>query len=772
MEVKNIVQKQHGYSSDFVRSVITNAVYLICGVMVSKGAVLGNLSPFGASYAAAVPKKFLLSSLFGTALGYILLSPNDSFRYIAVVLAIGGIRWLISDIKSIKESKLFAPLAAFLPIIATGIALTFVSTSTLTSFSDCVIEAVLAGAAAFFMKSAVTLAGEKRSISAYSQQETASLVMTGCILILAFGSLAWQNISVGRILAVIVILLCARYGSITGGTISGTATGAIFSIANRNQGFICGGYAFGGMMSGLFAPLGKLGCAISFVISNSVMCLAFGETSDAVSLFIESVVGATIFMILPKEVGNYISPVFSTDSSASVGESLRKNIVMRLDFASKAISGVKNDVGKVSEKLNKMYSPTFNWVCDNVENDVCSSCGLKVYCHDKSSGVTRDDFYRLEDRLEKYGEIDETDVEDLFVKKCCRRSEIARSMNENYKQFISCMEAGRRASELRSVVAGQFSGVSDVLKDLSDEFKNTLKSDTESANRIISAVSELGIVPIDCVCLISGSGRMKVELELSSKGNDKISKGLLMRSISKCCGRSFDLPAISTAGNRTRATLSEMPQYDIEIGADQHIANNGNLCGDSINYFNDGFGKVYSIICDGMGTGGRAAVDGNMATAVMTRLIRAGLSPNSALKIVNSALMVKSEDESLSTIDVTSLDLFSGKATFRKAGAPLTYIRKGGRVVSKEMPSLPVGILNGVSFSKDTINLTAGDMVVMVSDGVLLGDDKWLENLIRTWKEGSTQDLAKAVVSEAMKRRNDGHEDDITALCVKLIDNE
>lgn len=49
---------------------------------------------------------------------------------------------------------------------------------------------------------------------------------------------------------------------------------------------------------------------------------------------------------------------------------------------------------------------------------------------------------------------------------------------------------------------------------------------------------------------------------------------------------------------------------------------------------------------------------------------------------------------------------------------------------------------------------------------------KWLENLIRTWNKGSTQELAQAVVAEAIKHRNDGHDDDITVLAVKLTDNE
>ena len=769
---KALKRKTSDNRNDFVRNGAVNFIYLLCGLLVSRGTLLGTLAPFGASYAAAVPKKYLFSSLVGTAFGYILLKPTDSFRYIAVIVAIGALRWLMGDIEKVSKSRLFAPLAAFLPTLATGIALLFASTSTLSSFADCFIEAVLSVAAAYFISVSVQLADEKRGISAYTRQETASLVMTGCVLILAFGSLTFENISLGRIIAITAVLLCARYGGVNGGAVCGIATGAVFSIASRAQGFVCSGFAFGGLIAGMFAPVGKLGCAIAFLISNGIMSLAFGQNTQLAAVLIESLIGSVVFMILPKEVGNIISPVFSNEKNSSLGETLRKNIVMRLDFASKAIYNVRNDVNSVSDKLKDLYSPSFSVVCENVEKEVCNNCGLKTYCYEHRQGVTRDDFFRLEELLEAQGRISESDVEDAFVKNCCKKGEIARSMNLNYREYLSAIEAQRRVSDVRGVVAGQFSGVSDILSDLSDEFKNTMRCDLDSSERIISALSALGAIPVECICLVSDGGRMSVELELSSKGDSKLSKGTIMREVSKCCGRRFDLPTVTCEGDRIRAALCEMPVYDVEIGSDQHIANNGKLCGDCLDYFNDGFGKTYALVCDGMGTGGRAAVDGNMAVSVMGRLLRSGLSADSSLQIVNSALMVKSEDESLSTLDLTGVDLYTGKVTLKKAGAPATFVRKNGRVMVREMPSLPVGILNGVKFSSDTVNLSSGDMVVMVSDGVITGDEKWLEKLIRSWNEGSTQELARAVVDEAIKRRGDSPDDDITALAIRITDNE
>ena len=70
---------------------------------------------------------------------------------------------------------------------------------------------------------------------------------------------------------------------------------------------------------------------------------------------------------------------------------------------------------------------------------------------------------------------------------------------------------------------------------------------------------------------------------------------------------------------------------------------------------------MYVILSDGMGTGGRAAVDGAMASGLMSRLIKAGFGYDCSLRILNSSMLFKSTDESLATVDIASIDLFTGQ---------------------------------------------------------------------------------------------------------------
>ena len=130
---------------------------------------------------------------------------------------------------------------------------------------------------------------------------------TGCVLLLSLGSVEIEGISLGRILAVLAVLLCARYGGVAGGSVSGAAAGAVFSLAREGQGYLCGGFAFGGLVAGVFAPLGKFACALSFLLSHALMSLAFGQERVLPSVLIESFIGSVTFLLLPKEVGNVVA---------------------------------------------------------------------------------------------------------------------------------------------------------------------------------------------------------------------------------------------------------------------------------------------------------------------------------------------------------------------------------------------------------------------------------------------------------------------------------
>ncbi|MCL2069153.1 MAG: SpoIIE family protein phosphatase, partial [Oscillospiraceae bacterium] len=178
--------------------------------------------------------------------------------------------------------------------------------------------------------------------------------------------------------------------------------------------------------------------------------------------------------------------------------------------------------------------------------------------------------------------------------------------------------------------------------------------------------------------------------------------------------------------------------------------------------------RQHLILSDGMGSGGKAAVDSTMATGLIAKLLSVGISHEAALKMVNSALLIKSGEESLATIDVCTIDLFTGKAGFYKAGAAPTYILRAGKAGLVESSSLPAGILHGVAFEKSSLTLGAGDLIMMVSDGVTATGSDWILSEMKSIGAQDVQNLCESIANTAAIRRQDKHSDDITVLAARL----
>ena len=195
------------------------------------------------------------------------------------------------------------------------------------------------------------------------------------------------------------------------------------------------------------------------------------------------------------------------------------------------------------------------------------------------------------------------------------------------------------------------------------------------------------------------------------------------------------------------------------------------MCGDTVKIISDNKGHSILIISDGMGKGSRAALDGAMGAGLLSRLINAGFGFDSALKVVNSALLVKSNDESLATLDIANIDLFTGKCEIFKAGAPASYIIKNGGITRCELTSMPAGILRGIEFAKRTAVLGVGDSILLMSDGITDLGEEWLRNRLSTVDTDDVQKIADTVLQSAIKQCEGTKMDDMSIIFARLERN-
>ena len=107
-----------------------------------------------------------------------------------------------------------------------------------------------------------------------------------------------------------------------------------------------------------------------------------------------------------------------------------------------------------------------------------------------------------------------------------------------------------------------------------------------------------------------------------------------------------------------------------------------------------------------------------------------------------------------------------------KAGAAVTFIRHRDSVAALEQASLPIGILREISFSKATAKLESGDIILMVSDGILGDCNGWIQQELKLWDMSkSPRELAEFIVNSACERKLGKHRDDMTAVAIYIKEN-
>lgn len=760
-------------ASAIPRQIALIGVWALIGLLVPRAGVYGGLNPFGVGFAAAAPGVGAAAVYMTTAIGYLL--PGGAalpLRYIASVAAVAGIRWSLSGVRGLTHKALFAPILSFLGIVSTGLAMTAVEGIQVSRILTVLAEGLLAGGASYFFHQTMMLFEEGAGPRVLTIQEQSSAVVTGAVVLMAVSGISFSGISPGRIISVVLIFLLARCGKEQGGAVAGIVLGLAMSLTDTDHTYLAAAYSFGGLLAGMFSRFGRFASAGAFVIANAIVAVgaganAQGSAGAAVIVGIYEVAAASIiFVAIPSSIDRRIHAFFTRGDKTPAMEGLRQSVVMRLDFASRAMEEVADTVESVSKKLTSLSAPDMRDVYRSVSTDVCRICGLRASCWESAAAETMAAFGELTPLLRKKGRLAAAEVPEELARRCSRLDEVIARVNAGYIEHAVKEGAWRRLAELRGVVTDQFASMSELLEELSDDFSEEERVELEASERVAEVCGEFGLKVRDAVCLIGQNGRMKVEI-LVNDDRIRLNRREWECALGNACGRELDHPTVTRLHDRVKITLTEKPSLAVSVGKAQLLCSGERLCGDAFDTFTDA-GRWYAVLSDGMGSGGRAAVDGAMASGLIARLLRAGFGADSALRMVNSALMVKSGDESIATVDIACIDLFTGRLQCLKAGAAPSFLLSGGRVSRMERSALPVGILRDIAFEKSDDILTEGDLLLVVSDGVLSEGSEWVEELLCANQEADVQQLAETIAAAAREKQRNTHEDDITVLAMRV----
>jgi len=743
------------------RGILIHILSGVGGMLATRVQLLSYLSPLGIVLSAAMPIKYSLTTSLGAFLGYLFFSQTlDPFRYTAALFATISLRLLAQSLKKISDQPFFCAFSVLSAVTVCNLVTCMQDNSqTLILLS----EGVLAGGLTYFVRR--TLDTNLLSGIGLTGEELTSTVITLDLLLIALVPINILGFSLGRTLTVALILAAARFGGVTGGAICGTAVGFAAALSSGDPKSACL-YSVSGLISGLFSAGGRVTGILGFGVPALVFLAFFGIDKSMVYSALEILFGIAIYLLTPKSGCVLLATIFSPPVRLESLEGMRQSLVMRLKCASSALCDVSGTIEEVAKRLKKINLPEPSGIFSRCEAEACRGCSFRINCWETEREETLRALGILAAGIRE-GNYEFSLLAPEFYNKCLRREALFSSLKSNYCEYLSLLVAEERIDQVRGVVADQFDGISDMLLDLSEEMGTSRSYDLDTAETVVTALREIGLLTTDCSCSCDKFGRMSLEMKIHNVESKTINRRRVLEQLEAACERRFEPPTVQRIEDVAYVTIKERAVFMPEIGVAQ-IPAVGSICGDAYSTFGDGFGRYFLLLSDGMGTGGRAAVDGAMTAGLMERLLKAGFGFDCSLRIVNSALLYKSTDESLATVDIACIDLYTGETEFYKAGAAPTLVRRNGKVGKAESHSLPVGILREIGFDRSAITLKFEDIVVILSDGATTDGVDWICKELSAYENETAQSLADKIADAAARRSDKSHPDDITVMVAVL----
>lgn len=738
------------------------AVIILISALLGQGSVFDTLNPFGFAIVMALPTPFSFFSLIGTSIGFLLSQKGIYlFRYIVCAFSLWLIRSRVLNSRSkFREIWFVKTIVCFLVCFFTGVAVTLPARGGWEEIVSFAAEGIIAGISVFFYKRVADIfLGKDEKL--FSQREMPCFYLAFATVIASLGGFEFSGFHpVLPVLFFSVIVMSHVTSSYAGGFCA--CAGAAALSCSMADGYNIMPLIFAGAVSGIFSPLGKIGCALSFLLAFSATELFTGEIHVLYNM-VCAVLSSAVFMVIPEKIYRKWASFFREGKISLQESAYRKDVSEKLSSAAETITSVCQGMNKVSETLKKIDTTYDKNIFCRVRQDVCSECENREKCWNNSFQYTLRGFEELTKNFREDREYGGTPFGKLFLSKCLKSQSVQESFTNNFRKYDEKLKEEIILDEKRSLITTSMNCTSEILKDFSRSFSKCTMVDNELSPKVKDIFNSFSVRCTKALCIVETEGHMTIKAHCK-KIDRETDRKKLKEEIERISLRKFSDPEIEFTDTGTVVTFRQKPWMKMKVGKIQLSSEESPICGDCLREFADEFGNRTIILSDGMGTGGRAAVDAAMTAEYFGGLTENSVSFDNALKIVNSVLDLKSTNESLATIDAVRFNLFSGKADFYKAGATVSFVRKNGKCFVVEASSLPAGILTDVSFAKDTYMLSKGDIVVMVSDGVTNGKTDWIISEIEQFNKSNPDILAQKIAGTVCDKSHGERRDDITVV--------
>lgn len=728
------------------------------GFVMSGASILTATAPFGVAWAGAVPPGQSLAAATGAVLGYALLLRGDgALRYLAAVVLLMGLRWAFSFLSSARRQAL-SPLMAGVAVGTTGLAAA-ISGGTAYDYI------LMACEAAVTVTAALLFARARRGVETGAPLAGTTGVCSGlalAVLYMGLSGLTLGGVSLARVAAIWLILCCGCYAGTGAGAVAGIGAGLASALSGQPALLVA--CAAGGLAAGIFSPLGRVGGALALTAVGALGLAASDALAPLPFFLLECAAGSALLMLTPASLPRALGIAATAD--AAQGDMMRRAVTARLNRTRDALSDIAGVTDQVSRRIEQLRADPLDRFINRAADGVCRGCKASPRCWQSRYNDTIEALTAVFSaaRLGEGATVD--DLPERF--ECPRAERLVEALNRQASLYAGRQTAQRQAAQMRTVASDQFEGMSALLDSIGRELAELRPAPPALTTSIEGYLAASGAQPLSVCCCLDALDRLAVIAELPARRAARLDLARATADLSELAAQELAIPEELPDGDLCRLWWSARPLYDARFEHRQRAAGAARLCGDSCHHFTEPDGRAAMLLSDGMGVGGSAAVDATMTTSLLSRLVRAGVRFDAALRLVNAALLSGGGEERLCTVDACLLDLYSGRMDVYKAGAAPTYILRQGRAAKIESASLPAGILGGAEAQQTSLTLGEGDVVVMVSDGLTETGADWIPSELAALAGRPLDELCDGLLDTAAVRRVDGREDDMTVMAAVI----
>ncbi|MGD7046471.1 stage II sporulation protein E [Jeotgalibacillus proteolyticus] len=636
-------------------------------------------------------------------------------------------------------------------------------------------EAVLAGILTLVFLQGYQLLTKTRKRT-YAPEEMVAIaivvasVATGLIGF-TVGGLAMDHI----LTRYIVIIAALAAGAMVGSTV-GIVTGLVFCLSSVAHLPEVAVLAVAGLLGGLMKSGKGTGVVLGLMMATLLMGLFMNQGAQLEFSLYESAIAAIAVFLTPKRFVFAISRNIPGSVEHELDQQLyARNVRDATAEKVEKFSGMFEMLAKSFECAEKdpetaVTAVSLDNTLSRVTESTCQMCFKKDYCWSTH-------FDRTYDWMKELANPDDHKPPQQWQGFCVKAEQVQLAFEEEYADRAAKLQMKKQMMESNQFVSNQLQGLAAVMKDFASDLQRETQKHDKQEEEMLHALIEFGI-HVDNVDIHSlDYGHIDVDVMLpfvEKHGECEKLIAPMLSSILKETIVVHQKVEIPSPYEGMVVTFRSSKAFKVSVGI-AHAAHGGGLIsGDSHAAVHLHGGKYAIAISDGMGNGEKARMESDETIQLLRQMLQAGIEEELAIKSVNSILTVKRTGDMYSTVDLAMIDLQNAKTKFLKVGSVPSYIKRGKTVKTIEASNLPMGFFSELDMEVLEDQLKAGDLLIMLSDGVLDGPrfienpERWIKRQISELRTSDPQEVADILMEAAVRTSGGEIEDDMTIMVAQL----